>query len=282
VVGFALQHRGQVHDVFILMQFATALAESGRVAEALNLFSTMLRLEHDRPTQRAVIKRCLDHCWGTDWGDSRTTAWRPAQSAGMQKAWSVSLDERASAALRKDVRCGDIRGGSGRASAQGPLHVRFAGVPRSSWAVRVAPFVRKQHAQRLLASEFVGVLEGYGVPHGELLALCAELLSPQAQASASGAQAVQQSMLAIVPTMMQLLADALADELSGATTHAPPCQLCAGVKGKGGAAGVGKRRSRPIGSTIALATSLLGLVAPPRLGRVLSTGVAIWLVGRMP
>ena len=63
VLAFARQHRGAVHDVFVLMHFGTSLAEAGHVDSALAVFATILHLERERGVQIAVVKRCLSMCW---------------------------------------------------------------------------------------------------------------------------------------------------------------------------------------------------------------------------
>ena len=288
VVSFALSHRSQVHDVFILMQFATSLAEAGQPADALTLFATLLRIERDKPVQRAVIKRCLEHCWGTCW------------DAG--QGGSATLNSFAEAATKAERKSGSrlyasadtMRSRDMQDSALSVSGARGDALPgcgeRSSWAVCVAQFVRVQ--QGMSSSEFVDVLQGMGVPRRELLAVCAELLDPSEGASAAerdqSDRSIAAATFALVPAMLQLHAAQLIQDLavardaprSGQTAARAPDANAPWSRGSGAASRPGWWQARG-GKALAIGSSVLGLLAPGFPGRLLSSGTVVWLAARV-
>lgn len=262
------------------MQFATSLATAGRTTQALTLFASMLRLETDRPTQQAVLRRCLDHCWGTDWSLPGRSAAAAPPLQGARKAWSISLDDRAPA---KQLRTRGQLQGTGvpcvppRRSERhgGGASLRFGRGAASEWVVQVARFGRMQRGMPL--SDFVWELQSLGVPYEPLLGLCAELLLPlESSISADSPASMGQCASSLLPCMLQLLADALAGKAdeSGACV-APESPASAAPRATGRVSG--RRR------TVAVCTGgVLAVLAPPRLGRALCALAAVIAVGNRP
>ena len=130
-----------MHDVFLLINFATALAVTGDTSHALALFANLLRLEPTRPVQTAVIKRCLIHCW-------------PAAPAAVHHTDSLGSGNSEAAA-------------AAAAAPQPPPQLR-CDVPA------VLRFIRVQAGLR--AADFVAILEELGVPRKDLITICQGLL----------------------------------------------------------------------------------------------------------
>lgn len=146
-----------MHDVFLLINFATALALAGDTAHALALFANLLRLEPDRPVQTAVIKRCLLHCWPPPTPDPAAAA---ADSAGGEAATATAAAPPAAAAASPPQQRCDV--------------------------AAVLRFISAQAGLR--AADFVAVLEELGVPRRDLITICQGLLA-HAQAPPASAAA---------------------------------------------------------------------------------------------
>lgn len=137
-----------MHDVFLLINFATALALAGDTTHALALFANLLRLEPDRPVQTAVIKRCLLHCWPPPPPDPAAAA---ADGGGGEAATAAAASATAAAA-----------------AAASPLQQRCD-------VAAVLRFIGAQAGLR--AADFVAVLEELGVPRRDLITICQGLLT---------------------------------------------------------------------------------------------------------
>jgi hypothetical protein len=283
VVAFAVQHRGQVHDIFILMQFATSMAQVGRVTQALNLFGSVLRLERERPVQIAVLKRCLEYCWRAD----RHETGASKHGSGVD---FCQRDRALGPSQRVEQRAPDKAGArEGQVEAMERHRTwdvtdELAG--NSGWsAVNVAQFVEAQ--QGLEASDFVQILGGLGVPRTALLDLCKELIAPSAGRARGGGVDDQQQMqasLGLVPMMFDLLAEGLVGP--------GDASVCGQLGGMPSSQGLQdkwrpKLQRDPIRyrllarKILAFGGLLAGLVVPGAAGRMLSTAPVIWLVSKV-
>eukprot|EP00892_Ulva_mutabilis_P004001 jgi/Ulvmu1/1973/UM012_0135.1 len=158
IVDFAQQHRGAMHDVFLLINFATALAVSGNTTDALALFANLIRLEPTRPVQTAVIKRCLTHCWAPPVAPAVPAAAQRVDSRGSSGGESAAAAAAAVAVA------------AAAAAAAAP-----AAPPQRCSVPAVLRFIRTQAGLR--AADFVAILEDLGVPRKDLISICQGLLS---------------------------------------------------------------------------------------------------------
>jgi hypothetical protein len=153
IVNFALQHRSGMHDIFLLIQFATDLANSGNKSGALALFSNLLRLWTGKLDQTAVIKRCLAFCW------LEVDSAPPAAVPAAQPAHTAPVARDQSTAACK------------------------AGSEPQYDIAAILEFIRLQKGLR--APEFVTVLANLGVPRGQLIQICKGILTQHAPPSRS-------------------------------------------------------------------------------------------------
>lgn len=277
VVLFALQHRGPVHDVFMLLQFATLLATGGNTAKALMLFSTLLRLESERPVQIAIIKRCLLHCW------TKPNHVNGHSSPDQVRRFSDS--SRGILASSMLVSAGELDGEVSLPTSSGnclgtKAPMALSCLQSSFWDVElVARFILDQ--QGLSAAEFLHILRGLGVPRGELLSLCSTLLSLVADGQGGCKQVKASAALDIIPYMTELMAESLRVEL---TTKRPKGTEGDSVLPQDRRLGFSLRGCRSIwhrlrrGQKLALAGTLFGAALPCRIGKVVLAIPMLWMI----
>jgi hypothetical protein len=175
IVAFALQHRSSIHDIFLLIQFATDLASSGDKVGALSLFGNLLRLWTGKLDQTAVLKRCLNFCWlESPEGDPLPT--NPSRVGGGSNVTPNYQPTQAETL--------------GAAGDSNPDHVQHsaAGSRQQSGAFDSAALPAKpvynvpailefmQHQRGLRASQFVAILTNLGVSRKQLIQVCKGVL----------------------------------------------------------------------------------------------------------
>jgi hypothetical protein len=277
VVLFALQHRGPVHDVFMLLQFATLLATSGSIEKALVLFSTLLRLESERPVQIAIIKRCLLYCWARPNHGSGQSS--PDQRGSLSESCGVFASSVLVSTVDPDgeVSLPDGSNVPGKkatiALSDGCLHSLY-------WDVdAVARFVLEQ--QGLSPATFLHILRGLGVPRSELLNLCSMLLSLVADGQGGCKQLKASAALDVIPYMTELLAESLRIELTAkqsmgnetaaVTPHDKSLMISVGT-------GQPPWRQLRRAQKLALAATLLGAILPCRIGKLVLAAPMLWII----
>ena len=282
VVVFALQHRGAVHDVFVLLHFATCLATSGHRDPALVLFSTLLRLERERPVQIAIVKRCLLHCWCVRGAGGAFDP--PGEALAPLEAGALSIKRARGSGEHADAAEAAARGAAGATTGRGAY-----------WDVTaVADFVAAQ--QGLPPAEFLQILRGLCVPGPQLVRLCAALLRCASDSRGGGcgdapAALAPAAALGVVPFMVDAVADELRKEVAAAVVSsaagAPDTEgrrvaldrasrSCA-TPGAGQA-----RRCGGAGRACAAAGALIGALLPFRAGRIASAVPVLWLLLQQP
>ena len=125
----------------------------------------------------------------------------------------------------------------------------------------------------LPAHEFVQILQGMSVPCEELLAVCSELLLPinANKENAGSRQLLEEDLLALVPCMMQMLADvmsgrhAVASTAAGAAETASQQAKCARLKARRGV-------------ITALSAACASCVLPAALTRAATASIVAWLL----
>lgn len=187
IVTFALQHRSSMHDIFLLIQFATDLATSGNKAGALSLFSNLLRLWTGKLDQTAIIKRCLNFCWLKSDSDPASSVNTPSlRHPGSHHQLSQAESRGASGdGQQHGTPQATHKAGSMQQGARNKHSESTADTPPEP-AYNIASMLEfMQHQRGLCAAEFVAVLANLGVPRAELIQVCKGVLALHAPDSDS-------------------------------------------------------------------------------------------------
>ena len=233
IVTFALQHKTQVHDVFLMMQFGTSLADAGEQDHALSVFSGLLRSEPERQVQQAILKRCLDHCWK-----------RP-----------LTADSAVHASA-----------GGGRSFADKAMHPSGAS-SAEVWAKHVAQFAVQQ--QSIAVHDMIAMLHELGVPVAALQQLCTQLLAADTLSV--------DARFALLPELLSIQSRAPDESVPGSAQSQPThhTQL---QQGRSQSNHQTEQSQQCAARWVAVAATVLSVLAPARLSRMLLAAPVGWLL----
>lgn len=174
-----------MHDIFLLIQFATDLANSANKSGALSLFGNLLRLWNGKLDQTAIIKRCLNFCW-LETSDSDSTAstntpglrnTTPNHQPSQAECRGASADGYQNGASQGMHTPGSVQHGASNKQSATIDSVAAPGEPLYNIPA-ILQFM--QHQRGLRATEFVAVLANLGVPRTQLISVCKGVLARHA------------------------------------------------------------------------------------------------------
>lgn len=203
IVTFALQHRSSMHDIFLLIQFATDLANSGNKSGALSLFGNLLRLWTGKLDQIAIIKRCLNFCWlkasETDRSASASTPGlrNPHHQPSQAESRQASVDGHMHAAGQAMQSPGSLQQCASSMQSCAIDSAQSLAEPQYDIPA-ILEFM--QHQRGLRATEFVEVLANLGVPRQQLIQVCKGVLARHSPTTYDG-DAAQTSDAHVPPSI---------------------------------------------------------------------------------